>query len=192
MKLNDLFKVQVIDSVKHYLTQKIRQLIKGWNISVIEGPIGVGKSTIINMIMKRYSRYRKIPEVTVSEKIKPELERFYKNEITSIEFQMIIENEYFNILADILETGHPNIPILIDRSQIATEIFSVYNKIPQEEIAKIKINREYYETFLENAQIYYVQIPKWLMNYNIMKRNRFAEKTMSRKYCKGLPTPIKS
>ena len=69
---------------------------------------------------------------------------------------------------------------------MATRIFAEFNGVTNDEIIRIKKNRIYYETFLKNAQIYVIDTPKWLMTYNILKRNRSAEKVMSLKYARNL------
>src|SRR5215510_3418092 len=111
MEFIELMNKPVIDSIKEYIVNLIQTRTQNWKISVFEGAIGVGKSTIINMISTLCT---KVPEPALSDRVKPELKKFYKGEITPLEFQYIIEKEYFYVLCELLENNHENIPIILD------------------------------------------------------------------------------
>ena len=179
--ITQLITQEVIDSLKWHIAQEIDKLTKDWQINIIEGPIGVGKSTLIKNLNKR-ERYHVIPEVAISEKIKPKLQEFYERKITPTEFQNIVEMAYLEELVDLLTNYTKDKPIIMDRTQTATEIFSKINGIDDTTIEQIKRYRCYWEKVTWKANIFYIECPKLLMTYNIYRRNRNAEKKMTYKY----------
>jgi ADP-ribose pyrophosphatase YjhB (NUDIX family) len=180
--LTGLILEDCIDSLKSHIAYEIENYTRNWQKYVVEGPIGAGKSTIISMLPKEWKR---IPEAALSETLAPKLQEFYEKKITPIEFQELIEMEYLLILMKLLETPYSQ-SIVFDRSQHATKIFSRYNKIPEEEIQRIKSNSCYYEALLRDAERIYIQVPKYIMCWNTYKRARPQENANTLKYNLGL------
>src|SRR6516162_140827 len=95
----EIISMKCNDTITFYISQEILRLLQFKNIVLIEGTIGAGKSFIINQFFKNYHC---ISEVTVSEKLSKELKQFYDKEISNEQFQVIIEEAYFDELIKIL------------------------------------------------------------------------------------------
>src|SRR5436309_4090499 len=108
----EILNLPVIDSVKYYICEKIKQLISTKHFLFIEGTIGAGKSTLIKKYFYDLIGYHEaekwkgdkviltisLPEVTVTNRMEKDLKNFYEKKITPKEFQDKIEKEYFYVL----------------------------------------------------------------------------------------------
>ena len=199
-RLEPLWKImqlEVINSLKEYICEKIRRHIVEKEIICLEGTIGAGKTTITNYFPEEY-KIRNIPEVTISEKMKDNLKIFYENKIkfkddkerlhqNTYWFQQEIIIEYFKVLQyEILEKPTDVEVIVFDRNQRSTKIFSEFNGLTKEEIVKLGKNDEYYDQIINKATILYIKTSNKRMKKNLDSRQREQEKSISLDYCKEL------
>ena len=167
----EILNLPVIDSVKYYICEKIKQLISTKYFLFIEGTIGAGKSTLIKKYFYDLIGYHEaekwkgvkviltipLPEVTVTNRMEKDLQNFYEKKITPKEFQDKIEKEYFYVLCKhVLFNGLKEAIYIFDRNQTSTYIFSKFSNIPKEEIKQIKKNREYFDELIKKGTCVFI------------------------------------
>ena len=189
--------LEIIDSFKEYICEKIRRHISEKEIICLEGTIGAGKTTITNYFPKDYI-IRNIPEATLSKSMKDKLKTFYENNKrfkddkeklheNAYWFQEQVIAEYFKILQyEILEKSTDAEILVFDRNQRSTRIFSEFNGLTKEEIDELGKNDEYYNQIINKATILYIKTTNKRMKKNLDQRKREQEESMTFDYCKGL------
>jgi ADP-ribose pyrophosphatase YjhB (NUDIX family) len=195
---NEVLELSVIDSVKYYMCEKIKQLVRQKQFLIVEGTIGSGKSTTIEEYllptwnemaegMETVEKAEAIPEVTLSEELKPKLKEFYEGKILPIEFQRIIESHYFKILCEeILFDKKKEGRYILDRNQTSTYIFSKNSNISNEEIEDLKKNREYFDEIIKNGHIIFIKSSRERVIKNQKKRARTEEESIDINYLEAL------
>lgn len=197
----------VIDSIKFYMCKQINRLIDNKHFMIIEGTIGAGKSTIIKQFIQESIPFhvakrsplelppimeaiqtKVIHEVTLSEQLKNDLQKFYEKQITPVEFQQKIELAYYSELCKkVLFDGYTAKTIYIfDRSQISTYIFSKHSDIPNNEIKQIKQNREYFDEIVKKGILIYISSSRERVVKNQQKRKRVEEEAIDINYLVNL------
>src|SRR5436305_15056737 len=93
----EILNLPVIDSVKYYMCEKIKQLTSTKYFLFIEGTIGAGKSTLIKKYFYNLIGYYEaekwkgvkviltitLPEVTITKRMEKDLQNFYNKKITT-------------------------------------------------------------------------------------------------------------
>jgi ADP-ribose pyrophosphatase YjhB (NUDIX family) len=194
----EVLELSVIDAVKYYMCEKIKQLVRQKQFVIVEGTIGSGKSTTIEEYllptwnemtegMETVEKAKAIPEATLSEELKPKLKEFYDKVLIPIEFQRIIESHYFKILCEeILFDKKKERRYILDRSQTSTYIFSKNSNINNEEIEDLKKNREYFDEIIKNGHIIFIKSSRERVIKNQKKRARAEEESIDINYLEEL------
>src|SRR5581483_5467504 len=193
----EVLNLPVIDSVKYYMCEKIKQLTTKKYFLFIEGTIGAGKSMLIKKYFYDLMGYHEaekwkgdkvlltvpLPEVTVTKRMEKDLQNFYEKKISPKEFQDKIEKEYFYVLCRyVLFNGLKEAIFIFDRNQTSTYIFSTFSNIPKEEIKQIKKNREYYDELIKKGTCIFINSSRERVLLNKQKRDRKSEKAMDTEY----------
>ena len=198
----EVLNLPVIDSIKYYICEKIKQLISMKHFLFIEGTIGAEKTTLIRKYFWNLMGYHQaqkwtppnsneykclwtkvIPEVTLSKRLEKDLKNFYEKKITPTEFQNKIEKEYFvELCKSILFDRLKEAIYILDRNQTSTYIFSKFSNIPNQEIKQLKKNREYFDELIKRGTCVFINSSRERVLLNKQMRGRESEKAMDIEY----------
>lgn len=160
------------------------------HIYIIDGPIGVGKTTLVNKILEKFADKVASGELVVC----PECAMKYKNELNdfyadmksnSFSFQLLNISDYEKQLSKIRKENKPCI-YLFDRSIISILTFSTIlhkdKMLTDEELSIIHKIFSKYNNFNGIDNIIYIHNNTDELLKRIAKRGREFEKGISREY----------
>ena len=178
----EILNMKIIDSVQEYMRIKVQQLIMEKSFILLEGTIGTGKTFVSQ---KFNSKWKRIPEVAISEEMEPYLEKFVKKQITTFQFQQLLEKQYNHVICNEI-LFNENEYLLLDRFQKSTKIFAIFNELQTYEILELKKNEIITDEIVKKSLVIFIETSRDQMLQNVQKRARQAEKDYDKDYLKLL------